>query len=137
MSAHRQTVDPQQITVRGLRATADLVVHGGGFAGQTLQVELVKVAGHWKLNEILKFVAMNRLKLLKSLLRQVAREATEAPRLVARCIVELLATSPRVELEHDLLSGSAEPFRELDQSCSENPAVLLGHEAPALYSHAA
>jgi hypothetical protein len=95
-----------EVEVHGLSATAKADIKGGAIDGQTILVALVKDAGRWKLDEIVRFIDLDRPRVLngveESLVETFGGKGVE-PGLL-HCIVEQLGSLPDARLE-DVVIG--------------------------------
>lgn len=114
-----ETVDVTDVEVDGSDATATVAFEGGGLDGQTVSVALVEEDGSWKLDEIERFVKLDRQPLLDALEEGVT-EASEEDNLEGidpDCMIERIEDFTDAELEETVLSPTPEPLFEAAEAC--------------------
>ncbi len=98
------SVEVTDVEVDGSTATASVAFTGGSFNRQTLSVALVEEDGDWKLDEIDRFVKLDRKQLLASF-EEAFEGANEAETELAECIVGALEARSDEGLEEVILGG--------------------------------
>jgi len=105
------------VEVDGSTATAEAALKGGGFDGQTIEVELVKDGDQWKLNEAVKFTRFDQEKLVEAFEGELSKASNELSPKFAACFVEAFKEASQTEIEEMLLSSSARALEEVAEGC--------------------
>jgi len=105
------------VEVDGSTATAEAALKGGGFDGQTIEVELVKDGDRWKLNEAVKFTEFDREKLVEAFERELSKASNELSPQFAACFVEAFKNASQAGIEEMLLSSSPRALEEVAEGC--------------------
>lgn len=105
------------IEVEGSKATADAAISGGSFDGQTMEVALVKEGDQWKLDELTGFAKFDKAKLIEAFEKTFAEPSNRISKSLASCLVESFEAGSQEEFEDLMLSGSAEGFVEIAETC--------------------
>ena len=114
-----ESVDISNIAVDGSRATAAVRMTGGGLDdGQTIELELVKDDGQWKMNEILRFVRLDKRRLVEGIEEESARPTSGFSPGFAACFAKAFEESSQEQIEIMLLSGTTDAIEEVAESCS-------------------
>jgi hypothetical protein len=116
-SAKAESVEVSNIKVNGSKASAEAAVTGGGFDGQTLEIDLVKEGEQWKLDELVAFAKFDQAKLVKALSAEFEKDESVEPKLAA-CVEEGFEEASQPEVEKLILGGSSKPIEELAEGCS-------------------
>jgi ABC-type glycerol-3-phosphate transport system substrate-binding protein len=116
--SNAESVEVSEVEVDGETATATAALTGGDLDGQTVELELVKEDGDWKLNELTGFVDFDAAKIIATLAEGFEEEESIEPAL-ASCIVETLEESSDSEIEELVLNSSGAGFAELAEACQE------------------
>lgn len=117
-----------QIRVQGTSARLRAVQNGGRFDGQEAEFALVKRAGRWKVDEVVRFVKMRRASIVAEIAADGIRSASSRSELDhVECVIERMERFDVPALEHLILSPDARPFEELLESCRqrERPSQAL------------
>lgn len=112
-----ESVSVSNIEVNGSSATAEAALTGGALNGQTVEVGLVKGGEQWQLNEVVKFTAFDRAKLVEYVEEEFTPSATGLSPKLASCFVEAFQEGSQAEIEELILSNSSEAFEELGEAC--------------------
>jgi hypothetical protein len=112
-----ESVEVSNIEVNGSKASAEGAITGGGFDGQTLEVNLVKEGEQWKLDELAGFAKLDQSKLVEALAKQFEKGEGISEE-IATCIEKGFEEASQPEIEELLLSGSAKPIEELAEGCA-------------------
>jgi len=113
-----ESASVSNVAVSGSTATAEVALTGGGFSGQSLEVELVKDGEQWKVNEAVKFTQFDQAKLVETFKREFSKPSSELSPKLAGCFVEALEEADQAEIEGLLLSGSSKRLEEAFKGCS-------------------
>lgn len=105
------------VEVDGSTATAEATLNGGSFNGQTVEVELVKDGGQWKLNEAVKFTKFDQAKLVEAFERELSKASNELSPQLVTCFVKAFEEGSQAEIEEMLLSGSTRALEEVVEGC--------------------
>jgi hypothetical protein len=111
------------VEVDGSGATAEAALTGGGFDGQTLEVEVVKDGDQWKVNEIIAFTAFDQAKLVKALEDGFSENSSEVDPKLAACLTEAFAQGSQKEVEELLFKGPADALEELLEACASSAST--------------
>jgi predicted small secreted protein len=114
--ASAESVDVSKIEVEGETATAEVAVTGQGLNGQTLELELAKEGGDWKLNSSLGFSKYDATAFGESVEEKLAEEEGISPELAA-CVGEALTEASQEEAEEMVFEKNTEPLEEMAQGC--------------------
>jgi hypothetical protein len=112
------SAEVSEVEVDGDTASAVAALTGGDLDGQTLEIELVKDGGDWKLNELTGFVDFDAAKVVALLVEGLEEEDSIEPEL-ASCIGETIEESSDSELEGLILNTSGAGFAEIVEGCQE------------------
>jgi hypothetical protein len=112
-----ESASVSNVEVDGSTATAEAALKGGGFDGQTIEVELVKDGDQWKLNEAVKFTKFDQEKLVEAFERELSKASNELNPRFAACFVEAFKKASQAEIEEMLLSGSTQALEEVAEGC--------------------
>jgi hypothetical protein len=107
------------VQITGSKATADVAFEGGTFDGQTISIGLVEEDGDWKLDEIARFVKLDRERFVKAFEAGVTSGGERLPRALASCMGEVLRELPRPELEEVVIGGDPQPIVEIVEGCQQ------------------
>jgi hypothetical protein len=111
-----ESVEVSNVEVNGSKATAEAAVTGGGFDGQTLEIDLAEEGGQWKLDELVAFTKFDGAKLVEALSAEFEKDESVEPKLAA-CIEEGFEEASQGEVEKLILGGSSKPIEELAEGC--------------------
>jgi predicted small secreted protein len=111
-----ESVEVSNIEVNGSKASAEAAITGGGFDGQTLEVNLVKDGEQWKLDELAGFAKLDQSKVVAALAKQFEGDKS-VNKEIATCIENGFEEASQAEVEELLLSGSSKPIEELAAGC--------------------
>jgi hypothetical protein len=112
-----ESASVSNVAVSGSSATAEVALTGGGFGDQSLEVELVKDGGQWKLNEAVKFTKFDRAKLVEFFKEEFSKPSSELSSKLAGCFVEAFEEASQAEIEELLLATSTKALEEVAASC--------------------
>jgi hypothetical protein len=112
-----KSVDVSKVKVKGEKATAEAAIGGSALNGQTVEIELVKEDGDWKLNQFLQFTKFNA-KDLGAALEEEFEEAEEdvSPEL-AKCISAGVGKLSQKEAEAVAFEGKLEVIEAIAGNC--------------------
>jgi len=113
-----ESVNVSEISENGESATADVEVEGGSLAGQSVEVEVTKEEGDWKLNEILGFSNYDPAGIAAALEEKLGEEEGITPAL-AKCVSEGVAEMSQDEVEAMVFEKSSEGVEEIANACNE------------------
>lgn len=111
------------VEVNGSNATAEVALSGGNLDGQTLEVALVKDGDQWKLDEVVKFTAFDRAKLVEVLEEGLAEPSSEVDHKFGSCVIEAFQQDSQAEVEELVFGDSPQALEELFEACSSRPAT--------------
>ncbi|HWO47674.1 MAG TPA: hypothetical protein VNM41_06385 [Solirubrobacterales bacterium] len=103
------------IKVDGSEATAEVALHGGEVAGQTVLMALVDEDG-WKLDEFVRFTEFDREEMVPQMVEGFEGGETRTDPKVVDCISKALHRMSRPELENMFLDGYQATI-ELYEAC--------------------
>jgi ABC-type oligopeptide transport system substrate-binding subunit len=104
------------VQVDGETATAEAAIGGSALDGQTVELELVKEEGDWKLNQFLQFTKFNAKRLAKSFEKEAAA-SEEIPKELATCISAGIGKLGQAEAEAVAFEGDLEVIEAIAGSC--------------------
>jgi hypothetical protein len=113
-----ESVNVSEISENGETATADVEVEGGSLAGQSVELEVTKEEGDWKLNEILGFSNYDPAGIAAALEEKLGEEEGITPAL-AKCVSEGVAEMSQDEAEAMVFEKSSEGVEEIANACNE------------------
>jgi ABC-type glycerol-3-phosphate transport system substrate-binding protein len=111
-----ESVAVSNIEIEGETATADAAITGNVLDGQTIEAEVVKEGGAWKLNAITGFAKFDSAAFSESLEERLAAEEGISPELAA-CVTEGLGEISQEEAEEFFLEHEQEPLEKAAQEC--------------------
>lgn len=111
-----ESVDVSNISIEGETATADAALTGSALNGQTVEVELAKEEGNWKLNQFVKFTKYDAAGLAEGVEQELQGAEGVSPSL-AKCVAEGFAEASQGEAEELVFSGNSSGVEELAKSC--------------------
>ncbi len=111
-----ESVDISKVEVNGEAATADVAITGGALNGQSVEVELAKEGGDWKLNEFAAFTKYDGSALAEFLEGKLAEEEGISPEL-AKCVSAGVTGMSQQEAEAMVFEKNLEPLEEAAQEC--------------------
>jgi len=111
-----KSVDVSNVKVDGETATADAAIGGSALDGQTIELELVKEDGDWKLNQFLQFTKFDAERLGKSFEKE-ATASEEIPPELAKCISAGIGKLDQKEAEAVAFEGDLEVIESIAGSC--------------------
>jgi hypothetical protein len=117
-NAPAKSVDVSNVKVDGETATAEATITGSALNGQTVELELVKEGGDWKLNQFLKFAKFDAKALGESLEEELeeAGEEEVSPEL-AKCIAGGVGKLSQKEAEAVAFEGDLEVIEGIAAGC--------------------
>jgi hypothetical protein len=113
-----ESVTVSEISENGDSATAEVKIKGGSLNGQSLELELAKEGGDWKLNEFLGFTTYDAAGIASTLEEQLAKEEGISPSL-AKCIAEGSEGMSQEEAEALIFEKNNEGIEEIARDCNE------------------
>ncbi len=111
-----ETVKVSNIEVNGETATAEAAITGSALNGQTIELELAKQEGDWKLNKFLSFANFDGKALGEELEKRLAKEEGISASL-AKCVSEGVAKVSKQEAESMVFEKNLTPVEELAENC--------------------
>jgi hypothetical protein len=111
-----ESVDVSNISVNGETATAEAALTGSALNGQTVEIELAKEEGKWKLNQFLGFTKYDGAALAEGLKEELEGQEGISTSL-AKCVSEGFAEASQEEAESMGFEGNTEAVEELVESC--------------------
>jgi hypothetical protein len=111
-----KSVDVSNVTIDGETATAEAAIGGSALDGQTVELELVKENGDWKLNQFLKFTKFNAKRLAKSFEKE-ALASEEITKELATCISAGIGKLEQKEAEAVAFEGDLTIIESIAGSC--------------------
>lgn len=114
--APAESVDVSNVSVDGETATAQAAVHGSALDGQTVELELAKEGGKWKLNGFVEFVKFDAALLGESFEKEFSgSEEVSAP--LAKCISGGVAELSQSEAEAVVFESDFGTIEKLVEKC--------------------
>jgi hypothetical protein len=113
-----ESVSVSNISEDGETATADVEVEGGSLGGQSLEVELMKEEGDWKLNEFLGFTNYDPSRIAAALEEKLGEEEGIDASL-AKCVAEGIEEMSQEEAETMVFEKNNEGVEEIATACNE------------------
>lgn len=107
-----ESVDVSDVEVEGESATAQVAVTGSSLNSQTLELELVKEGGDWKLNQALAFTKFDA-KALGETLEKGLEKIGELEAGQIKCLGEGVAELSQSEAEELAFESNLAPLEEL------------------------
>lgn len=111
-----KSVDVSNVKVDGETATAEAAIGGSALDGQTVELELVKEGGDWKLNQFLQFTKFNAKRLAKSFEKE-ALASEEVAKELATCISAGIGKLGQKEAEAVAFEGDLKVIESIAGSC--------------------
>jgi hypothetical protein len=111
-----ESVDISEIKVEGETATANAAIEGSGLNGQTVELELVKEEGNWKMNQFLGFAEFDGQTLSESLEEQLTGAEGVSDE-EAKCIGEGFSEMSQGEAEEIAFEHNLELVNTLVEGC--------------------
>jgi ABC-type glycerol-3-phosphate transport system substrate-binding protein len=113
-----ESVVVSNVEVDGSSATAEAALTGGGLDGQSVEVALVKEGDQWKMNEVVKFIKLDKAKLVENFKEEFSKPSSELSPKFAACFVEAFEKGSQADIEELLISGSSKALEEVAKGCS-------------------
>jgi hypothetical protein len=113
-----EAVTVSNIAESGETATAEVEIEGGSLDGQSIELELAKEEGGWKLNEFLGFTKYDAAGLASFLKEKLNEEEGIEPSL-AKCVAEGVEEMSQKEAEVMVFEKNNEGVEEIAKSCNE------------------
>jgi len=111
-----KSVDVSNVKVEGETATAEAAIGGSALNGQTVELELVKEDGDWKVNQFLQFTKYSAKTLGESFEKEFT--ATEEVGVgLAKCISEGIGKLSQKEAEAVAFEGDLEVIESMVGDC--------------------
>jgi hypothetical protein len=111
-----ESVTVSNIAVDSETATAEVEVTGSSLNGQSVELELAKEEGDWKLNKFIGFTNFDGAALAEGLEEQLLEEEGVSASL-AKCVSEGVAEVSTQEAEALVFEKELTPIEELAESC--------------------
>jgi hypothetical protein len=111
-----EAVTVSNIKIEGESATAEAKVEGSGLNGQTLELELTKEEGDWKLAHFAGFAKFDSAALAKALEEELENQPGVQPAEV-KCLGEAFGGLSQEEAESVAFEKNLELVEEVIQSC--------------------
>jgi ABC-type oligopeptide transport system substrate-binding subunit len=111
-----ESVSVSNVKVNGETATADAEVEGSALNGQSVEIELAKEEGDWKLNQFLGFVKYDGKSLATAFEEELENQEELTPGL-AKCLAEGIAKMSQSEAEALAFEQSTEGIEGLVETC--------------------
>jgi hypothetical protein len=111
-----ETINVSDIKVDGETATANAEIEGSALNGQSVEIELAKEEGDWKLNKFLGFAKYDGEGLAAAFEEEVGKQEGITPGL-AKCLAEGIAKMSQPEAEALAFEGSTEGIESLVKTC--------------------
>ncbi len=112
-----ESVTVSNVEVNGETATAAVAISGSSaLNGQTIEVELAKEEGKWKLNKFLSFAKFDGKALGEELEKRLVKEEGISASL-AKCVSEGVAKVSQAEAESMVFEKNLTPVEELAEKC--------------------
>jgi hypothetical protein len=111
-----ESVEVSNISIEGETATAEAAITGSALDGQTVEIELAKEEGQWKLNQLVGFSEYDGETLAESLEEEFEREGGERAE-QASCVGEAFAEISQEEAEEIVFEHNNELAQELFGEC--------------------
>jgi hypothetical protein len=112
-----ESVTVSNISENGDTATAEVEVNGGSLGGQSLEVEVKKEEGDWKLNELLGFANYDAAGIAATLEEKLGEEEGVSASL-AKCVAEGVEEMSQEEAEAMVFEKSSDGIEEIAQACN-------------------
>jgi hypothetical protein len=112
-----KSVDVSNVKVDGETATAEAAIGGSALNGQTVELELVKEEGDWKLNQFLQFSKFSAKALSESFEKEFAAAEGEISPGLAKCISEGIGKISQAEAEEVAFEGEIEIIESMASNC--------------------
>lgn len=113
-----ESVTVSNIEIDGETATAQAAVKGSSLNGQSVEIEMVKEEGAWKLNQFIEFVSYDGKGLGESATKELEKEG-EVSASLAKCVGEGFGELPQEEAEAVIFKGETEGLEELAEGCNK------------------
>ena len=111
-----ESVNVSNVKIDGETATADAQVEGSALNSQTVEIELAKEDGNWKLNKFLGFAEYDGKALAAAFEEELANQEEITPGL-AKCLAEGIAKMSQTEAEAMAFEQSTEGIEGLVKTC--------------------
>jgi hypothetical protein len=115
--APARSVDVSNVKVNGESATAEAAITGSALNGQTVELELVKEGGDWKLNQFLQFTKFEAKALGESLEEELAEAEEEVSPELAKCIAGGVGKLSQKEAEEVAFEGDIGLIEQIASGC--------------------
>jgi hypothetical protein len=113
-----KSVDVSNVKIDGEKATAEAAIGGSALNGQTVELELVKEDGDWKLNQFLQFAKFSAKALGEAIEEALASEAgEEVPAELGKCIAAGVGKLSQAEAEEVAFEGNLGIIETIAGSC--------------------
>jgi hypothetical protein len=112
-----KSVEVSNVKVEGEKATAEAAIGGSALNGQTVELELVKEEGDWKLNHFLQFSKFSAKALGESFENEFDAAEQEVSPALAKCISEGIGKLSQKEAEAVAFEGDLEIIEGIAGNC--------------------
>jgi hypothetical protein len=113
-----KSVDVSNVKIDGEKATAEAAIGGSALNGQTVELELVKEDGDWKLNQFLQFAKFSAAALGEAIEEALASEAgEEVPAELGECIAAGVGKLSQAEAEEVAFEGNLKIIETIAAGC--------------------
>lgn len=109
------SVSVANVEVSDSSAAAEAAFSGGNLDGQTVEVELVKDGGQWKMKEVIRFTEFDQGNLVEGLEAVLLKDPSEVNLGFAHCVIDAFKQGSQPEVEDLLFGGGLE---EAFEACS-------------------
>jgi hypothetical protein len=113
-----ESVNVSNISENGESATAEVEVEGGALDGQSLELEMAKEEGNWKLNKFLAFTNYDAAGIATAIEEKLSEEEGIEPSF-AKCIAEGIEEMSQQEAEAMVFEKSQEGLEEIARACKK------------------
>jgi hypothetical protein len=113
-----ESVTVSNISEDGETATAEVEIKGGTLGGQSIELEMAKEEGDWKLNEFLGFTNYDAAGIAASLEEKLGEEEGISA-LLAKCVAEGVEEMSEEEAEALVFEKSTKGVEEIATACSK------------------
>jgi copper chaperone CopZ len=111
-----ESVTVSDVQVNGEKATAEVEVEGTGLNDQTVELEVLKEEGNWKLNKFLGFTKFDAAALGEVLEEELGKQEGVSGKL-AKCVAEGVAEVSQAEAESMVFEKNLESVKKIAGAC--------------------
>jgi hypothetical protein len=112
-----KSVDVSNVKVDGETATAEAAIGGSALNGQTVELELVKEEGDWKLNQFLQFTKFDAKDLGAALEEELEEAEEEVSPELSKCIGAGASKLSQKEAEEVAFEGNLGIIESIASNC--------------------